>query len=124
LNCYYEHAIAAIVPSIGFETFGNVLIEAFRAGVPVIARRLGPFPEIIELAQGGELFSTPEELLVAIRRLQHDVSVRERLARNAYAAYRAHWTESVVVPRYLEIVGRAAQRRDAVSGRASLGSPG
>jgi hypothetical protein len=58
LNCYYEHAIAAIVPSIGFETFGNVLIEAFRAGVPVIARRLGPFPEIIELAQGGELFST------------------------------------------------------------------
>jgi len=74
--------------------------------VPVIARRLGPFPEIIELAQGGELFSTPEELLVAIRRLQHDVSVRERLARNAYAAYRAHWTESVVVPRYLEIVGR------------------
>jgi glycosyltransferase involved in cell wall biosynthesis len=124
LNRYYEHAIAAIVPSIGFETFGNVLIEAFRAGVPVIARRLGPFPEIIELAQGGELFSTPEELLVAIRRLQHDVSVRERLARNAYAAYRAHWTESVVVPRYLEIVGRAAQRRDARSRRASPGSAG
>jgi glycosyltransferase involved in cell wall biosynthesis len=60
LNCNYEQAIAAIVPSIGFETFGNVLIEAFRAGVPVMARRLGPFPEIVELAQGGELFSTPE----------------------------------------------------------------
>ena len=122
LDRYYQHAIAVIVPSRGFETFGNVVIEAFRAGVPVIARRLGPFPEIIELARGGELFSTQEELLAAVSRLQRDVPVRERLARNAYDAYRAHWTESVVVPRYLEIVRRAAQNHDARTGRARSAS--
>jgi len=113
LNGYYRHAIAAIVPSTTFETFGSVLIEAFRVGVPVIARRLGPFPEIVDLAQGGELFSTGEELVAAIRRLQGDVAARERLARNAYAAYQAHWTEDVVIPRYLEIVRRAAEHRKA-----------
>jgi len=120
LDRYYRHAIAAIVPSTTFETFGNVLIEAFRAGIPVIARRLGPFPEIIDLAQGGELFSTREELVTAIRHLQGDVVVRERLARNAYAAYQAHWTESVVIPRYLEIVGQAAQRREGQRVRDAL----
>jgi glycosyltransferase involved in cell wall biosynthesis len=113
LDRYYRHAIAAIVPSTTLETFGNVLIEAFRAGVPVIARRLGPFPEIIGLAQGGELFSTREELVAAIRHLQRDVAVRERLARNAYTAYRSHWTEGVVIPRYLEIVRQAAQHSGA-----------
>jgi glycosyltransferase involved in cell wall biosynthesis len=120
LDRYYRHAIAALVPSMTFETFGNVLIEAFRAGVPVIARRMGPFPEIIGLAQGGELFSTREELVEAIRHLQRDTAVRERLARNAIAAYRAHWTEAVVIPRYLEIVRQAARHRGAKRMLATL----
>jgi glycosyltransferase involved in cell wall biosynthesis len=31
LRRFYEHAIAAIMPSLGYETFGIVLIEAFRS---------------------------------------------------------------------------------------------
>ncbi len=45
LRRYYQHATAAIVPSTCFETFGIILIEAFRQGTPVIARRIGPFPD-------------------------------------------------------------------------------
>ncbi len=48
LRRLYEHAMAAIMPSLGYETFGIVLIEAFRYGTPVIARRIGPFPEIVD----------------------------------------------------------------------------
>jgi glycosyltransferase involved in cell wall biosynthesis len=123
LERYYRHALAVIASSTGFETFGTVLIEAFRAGVPVIARQMGPFPEIVGLSQGGVLFSTPEELGAAVRRFQRDVGERERLGRNAYAAYQTHWSESAVLPRYLEIVHRAAQRRDARRVQDSLGSP-
>ncbi len=47
LRRYYEHAVALIVPSVCFETFGIILIEAFQQGTPVIARRIGPFPEIV-----------------------------------------------------------------------------
>jgi glycosyltransferase involved in cell wall biosynthesis len=114
LRRYYEHAIALIVPSECFETFGIVLIEAFRQGTPVIARRLGPFPEIVEASGGGELFSTREELLAAMTRLSRDPAHRAVLAGAAYRAYVGRWSERVVVPQYLEIIRRAALRRGKV----------
>jgi len=111
LASYYRHALALIVPSVGFETFGIILIEAFQNGTPVIARRIGPFPEIVDLAQAGELFVSSAELVAAMRRIQEDPAYRETLARNGSAAVRRYWTESAVVPRYLDIVRRAAARR-------------
>jgi glycosyltransferase involved in cell wall biosynthesis len=110
---YYEHAVALIVPSVCFETFGVVIIEAFRHGTPVLARRIGPFPEIVERAGGGELFSTPEELAAAIRRLQAETGYRERLGCAARDAVQRHWSERAVIPRYLEVVRRAAVAKGA-----------
>lgn len=111
LSRYYRHAIATIVPSVCYETFGIVLIEAFRQGTPVIARRLGPFPEIVERSGGGELFQTTEDLLQAMHRLQRDPAHRARLARAGYRGYVERWSESAVIPQYLGIVRRAAERR-------------
>jgi glycosyltransferase involved in cell wall biosynthesis len=108
---YYEHALGLIVPSVCYETFGIILIEAFSHGTPVIARRLGPFPEIVEQSGGGELFESPEELLAAMRRLQSDPEHRRRLSRNGSAAFRGRWVESAVIPRYLNVVREAAVRR-------------
>jgi len=114
---YYEHALAAIVPSIGYETFGIVLIEAFRHQTPVIARRVGPFPEIVQLAKAGELYSDNDELVAAMRRLQADPQRRAELGLHGYQACRDHWSEDVVIRRYLEIVGRAARERAERSGQ-------
>jgi glycosyltransferase involved in cell wall biosynthesis len=111
LRAYYQHAIALVVPSECYETFGIVLIEAFRQGTPVIARRLGPFPEIVEASGGGELFTTDAELGSAMRRLQHEPGLRAARAAAGYAAYEARWSERVVVPRYLELVRDAASRK-------------
>lgn len=111
LSQYYRHSVATIVPSVCYETFGIVLIEAFRQGSPVIARRLGPFPEIVERSGGGELFETTEELVFAMQRLQNDPAHRARLARAGYRGYVERWSESAVLPQYLGIVRRAAARR-------------
>jgi glycosyltransferase involved in cell wall biosynthesis len=120
LTRFYRHAIALVVPSVCYETFGIVLIEAFRQGTPVIARRLGPFPEIVNVSGGGELFSTQEELLTALRRLQSDPALRAAQARSGYQAYVERWSESAVVPQYLEIVRRAAERRGKERVRRAL----
>jgi glycosyltransferase involved in cell wall biosynthesis len=111
LSKYYRHSVATIVPSVCYETFGIVLIEAFRQGSPVVARRLGPFPEIVERSGGGELFQTTEELVLAMQRLQDDPAHRARLALAGYRGYVERWSESAVLPQYLGIVRRAAARR-------------
>jgi glycosyltransferase involved in cell wall biosynthesis len=110
LHRYYRHAQALIVPSVCFETFGIILIEAFTHGIPVIARRIGPFPEIVEQSGGGELFETPAELRTAMDRIRTDRAYREGLARAGFAARRRLWSESAVIPRYLELVRQAAER--------------
>jgi len=112
---YYRHARALIVPSVCYETFGIILIEAFRQGTPVIARRLGPFPEIVGRAGGGDLFDTPQELRMAIGSFLRDDGRRERLGEAGRQAFRTHWSESAVVPRYLDIVSRAADARGTTS---------
>ncbi len=110
LSRYYRGALALIVPSVCFETFGIILIEAFRQGVPVIARRVGPFPEIVERAGGAELFETPAELQAALLRLKDDPVHRARLASLARSAFLEHWSEEAVIPKYLEIVAQALSR--------------
>jgi glycosyltransferase involved in cell wall biosynthesis len=111
LRRYYRHAIALVVPSSCFETFGLAIVEAFRDSCPVIARRIGPFTELVELSTGGELFSTPEELRAAIRRLSDDRDYRDRLGSAGRQAFSRHWSECAVLPRYLELVQQAAERR-------------
>jgi len=111
LRRYYQHAVALIVPSVCFETFGIILIESFKQSTPVIARRIGPFPEIVEQSGGGELFSTGEELLAAMGRLQQDGGYRKTKAEAGYRAYVEKYSESAVVPQYLAIVERVAKRK-------------
>ena len=108
LDRYYHHALALIVPSIGFETFGIILIEAFRQSTPVIARRIGPFPEIVRRCGGGELFSGTQELIQVMRRIQSEPLLRQRLARSAYEGFVKYWSESAVIPQYLDVVYRTA----------------
>jgi glycosyltransferase involved in cell wall biosynthesis len=111
LRNLYANALGLLVPSVCFETFGIIVIEAFRQGTPVIVRRVGPLPELVETSGGGESFESPAELRAAMGRLQHDAGHRARLAANARQAFAQHWTEQAVIPQYLDIVRRAAERR-------------
>ena len=108
---FYRHAVAHIAPSVCFETFGNTLVESFRQGTPVLARRIGPFPEIIAHAAGGELFDDADDLRAALVRFASDRALRDRLGASARRAYEATWSEEAIVPRYLEIVERTIAAR-------------
>jgi len=113
LDALYKHALALIVPSLCYETFGIILIEAFKQGLPVIARRLGPFPEIVETSKGGLLFDDLRELQAALRLVEEDQARRLAMGRAGRAAFQSHWSESAVVPRYLDLVDRLRARRDS-----------
>ncbi len=109
---YFSGAVATIMPSMGYEAFARVLIETLQAGTPFVARDLGPAPEVVAASGAGVLFRTPGELHSILARLATDRAYRDQLAANAAPAVHAHWSESVVVSRFLEMVDWAtAQRR-------------
>lgn len=113
LAAWYRHAEALIVPSLCFETFGIILLEAWRQSTPVLARRVGPLPELVRQAGGGELFENRQELEEAMARLVHEPGRRAAMAVAGHAAVDALWSEHAVVPRYLDLVRRVAERRGA-----------
>ena len=108
LDAAYRHAAAVVVPTLGYETFGLVLIEAFRLGVPVVARRLGPLPEVVEASGAGSLFETRAELDAALAALVRDPARRHALGARGAAAFAERWSERAVLPRYEALVERAA----------------
>lgn len=111
LDTYYSHAVATVVPSLAYETFGLTLAESFRCGTPVIARRIGPFPEIVSRAQGGILYQSDEELLSAMRRLSDDPAYRSMLGEQGRSAFVRLWEDSVSVGQYLEMVSRSMRAK-------------
>ncbi len=111
LNAYYRGALGLIVPSVCFETFGIILIESFRLGTPVIARALGPFPEILGKSGAGTLFSAPGDLIAAMRALQGDADLRARQSAAARDAFRRYWHEQPVLEAYGRSLAAAARRR-------------
>jgi glycosyltransferase involved in cell wall biosynthesis len=110
LAALYRGAIAHVAPSVCFETFGNTLVESFAQGTPVVARRIGPFPEIVSHAAGGELFDDATELRSALTRLALDRAYRDRLGAAGRRAYEVTWSEQAILPRYLDIVERTIAR--------------
>jgi glycosyltransferase involved in cell wall biosynthesis len=112
LRSLYREALAVVVPSVCYETFGIILLEAFREGTPVLARRLGPFTEIVEGSGGGLLFETEAELRHGLATLASDPSQRRALGDAGHQALLATWTESVVLKKYFEVIGRIAEKKN------------
>jgi glycosyltransferase involved in cell wall biosynthesis len=111
LRTLYRNAIALLTPSRCFEVFPLVVLEAFREGTPVIARSLGPFPEIVDQTGAGLLFSSPAELREALLRLSGDAALRADLGTRAAAAFEARWSERVVMEAYFALITRIARER-------------
>jgi len=64
-----RRAALLIVPSLCYDTFPLVLIEAFACGLPVLASRIGGLPEIVDDGVTGWLFdqTNPADIVRAVR---------------------------------------------------------
>jgi glycosyltransferase involved in cell wall biosynthesis len=85
-----------LVPSAGHEATTRVILEAFAAGVPVIAFRSGGVPEILEHGRTGWLSETAEEMA---RMAVEVLGDRERMAAISCAA-RQTWEICFTQERY------------------------
>ncbi len=90
------------------EPLGNVVIEAWAHGVPVVAAdSLGP-GTLIEQGESGILVPVDDAaaLAGALRSLVVDTALARRLAEQGHGAYQASFTEEIVVAKYLDFFQR------------------
>jgi glycosyltransferase involved in cell wall biosynthesis len=69
-----KHAQFLVMPSVWYETFGLVLIEAYAHGVPVIATNMGAMADVVRHGVTGLLFGINDrtDLAAKIADLEHD----------------------------------------------------
>ncbi len=123
LAALFRGARAVVVPSLVYETFGYVVLEAFAEGTPVIVRDLGALPELVATSQGGLVFNSPDGLVSAIDRLIQDLSLREQLGANGLAARGEVWSEARHLERYFELIERLRRNRRLRADRAHPPTP-
>ena len=111
LQRLYRHAIAVIVPSICYEVFGIIILEAYRERTPVIVHRLGALQEVVEESNGGFFYETPQELLTAMERLRTDQDLRRTMGEHGFKKYLERWSEETHLKDYFRLLEGAAQQK-------------
>jgi glycosyltransferase involved in cell wall biosynthesis len=111
LQEFYRNAVAVIVPSICYEVFGIIIIEAFSMKTPVIVYNLGAMPEVIEDSSGGCVYSTEDQLRSAMDALAKNQALRTTLGVNGYQAYLKYWSENAHIEKYLGLIEQLQRNR-------------
>ncbi|MBF9033176.1 glycosyltransferase [Rhodobacterales bacterium HKCCE2091] len=106
LRRLYAEARAVITPSRCYEVFPLVVLEAFREGAPILARDLGPYPEIVEQSGGGLLFRDADDLGRSLVRLARDPDLAKRMGADGRRAFDMRWSEGVALGAYLDLIDR------------------
>lgn len=108
LGALYVHATACIVPSLTYETFGIIIIEAFARKTPVVVRDLGALPEVVEESGGGFVYRTDQELLGAIESLGGSPELRSELGEKGYCAFVRLWSREAHLAQYFGLLREIA----------------
>lgn len=93
-----------------YEGISVALLESMRAGLPVIATRVGGIPETVRDGETGLLFGAEDEsgIAGAIEGLARDRARREALGRRAREVLREEFSLERMTGRYLDFYARAA----------------
>lgn len=104
LRGLYQGAIAALLPSLCYETFGLVGIEAFAAGTPLIVHAIGALPELVEPTRTGLIYRDQAELLVALESLRANPELRATMGAQGRLRYQNSYTEQRHMQDYLALI--------------------
>ena len=109
-------ALALVLPSIWYENFPRTLVEAFGAGLPVIASRIGALAELVEDGVTGLLFEPGDAAdLARVLRWARDNPARMAwMGANARDRFDELYTPDNNYARLIEIYRSAADDRRAI----------
>ncbi len=112
LREFYGKSQLVVVPSVWFEQFPIVVLEAMARGLPVIASRIGGLPEIVEEGITGSLFEpgNPEDLVQQVRGLWEDPELCNRMGRAGRQKVIREYTEDAYYHNLMAVYQTAIHR--------------
>ena len=115
-----RRAAYLVMPSICYETFALVALEAFACGLPVIASRLGGLADLVEDGRTGLLVApgSAAALRDALRWAESHAEVMVQMGRNARATYESKHTAAANYELLMAIYARALSARAESIGRS------
>jgi glycosyltransferase involved in cell wall biosynthesis len=104
-------ACLLVAPSVCYEGSPLVVLEAFAAGVPVVASRIGSLAEIVEHGRTGLLATAgdPEDLAAMLDRVLASPSQAAAMGREARLEFETHYTAAANYEQLMRIY-EAARR--------------
>ena len=111
------NALALLFPIDWPEPFGLVMIEALACGTPVIARRRGSVPEILQHGRTGWICETEDDMLTAVQRV-------ELLDRSACRReFEERFTVTCMAHQYVEVYQRLCTLQKPVVPSVPVSTP-
>jgi glycosyltransferase involved in cell wall biosynthesis len=110
LGRLYRDAVALILPSAGYEVFGQVILEAFAHSTPALVSDVGAGRELLEASGAGFVYRGPAQLRAALQRLTADLNLRDRLGQTGRRYATQTHSEGEYVRRYEALVDDVRRR--------------
>lgn len=108
---YAEYDIF-VLPSLN-ECMPLVVLEAMRAGLPVVATQVGAIPDVVTDGENGLLVppNSAAQLADAIERLAGDPALRQRMGVNGRKRFLVHYTLEQFERRFIEVIHDIAETK-------------
>ena len=102
-----------VMPSLWYETFGLVIVEAFACGVPVVCSRLGAMAELVGDGVNGLHFTPGDaaDLAEKVIWAWHNPGALEFMGRNGRAEFENRYTSEKNYPALMEVYEQAIRTR-------------
>jgi len=119
LDWFFPHLDLFVLPSFT-EGLPNVALEAFAAGVPVVATAVGGTPEVVDDGTSGRLVppGNPAAMARAILEVLSDEARRLQMGARGRERVRRHFTFASQARAYQELFDRLVPRKSGKSHRA------
>jgi glycosyltransferase involved in cell wall biosynthesis len=115
VNAVLANLDLLVVPSAQGEATTRVILEAYAAGVPVLASRSGGIPEVVSDGETGYLIPScdPAKLAARICDILRDRAALRRVAENGHRAWQERFTLAQYQNRILSILERVGSNARA-----------
>jgi glycosyltransferase involved in cell wall biosynthesis len=112
LVAFYQRSRILVAPSLWFEPFGMVVVDAMALGVPVIASRIGGLPDVVDDGVTGLLFEpgNREALVGQLRLLWNDPELCRQMGKAAREKVLRGYTQDAYYHNLMAVYQTAIER--------------